>query len=163
MRPPTNASISRRWQIAIAAFVLLLALTFAIGARSFPEASGYAGIGPAFVPFIVAAFLGLLGALLLYQALTGGFRRFEMAASESSPNRIGAIWLSAGILSMAALIRPLGFPIAAITLFVLVARAFGSRRSGRDVLIGAALVFPIFWLFTLVLDVNLPRLVNDWL
>jgi putative tricarboxylic transport membrane protein len=159
----STTTAQRRWQIVIAAFVLLLALIFAIGARSFPEASGYAGIGPAFVPFIVAGFLALVGALLLYQALTGGFRRFEMATSDASPDRVGAIWLSAGILAMAALIRPLGFPIAAITLFVLVARAFGSRRSGRDVLIGAVLVFPIFWLFTLVLDVNLPRLVNDWI
>lgn len=154
---------TRRWQIAISLFVLLLAAVFGIGARLFPDASGYAGIGPAFVPFIVAGFLALLGAALLYQALTGGFRRFEMTEPDAAPDRVGAIWLSAGILAMAALIRPLGFPIAAITLFVLVARAFGSRRLGRDIVIGAALVFPIFWLFTLVLDVNLPRLVNDWI
>jgi putative tricarboxylic transport membrane protein len=143
----------------------MLASVFGVGARLFPEASGYAGIGPAFVPFIVAAFLAILGATLLYQTLTGGFRRFELASAEleQAPDRAGAIWLSAGILAMAALIRPLGFPIAAITLFVLVARAFGSRRIGRDVVIGAALVFPIFWLFTLVLDVNLPRLINDWI
>jgi putative tricarboxylic transport membrane protein len=157
------SSTTRRWQIAISVFVLLLALVFGLGARLFPEASGYAGIGPAFVPFIVAAFLAVLGAALLYQTLTGGFRRFNLASDETAPNRVGAIWLSAGILAMAALIRPLGFPIAAISLFVLVARAFGSRRIGRDVLIGAALVFPIFWMFTLVLDVNLPHLVNDWI
>jgi putative tricarboxylic transport membrane protein len=143
--------------------VFALAIAFFIGATQLPSDGGYAGIGSSFVPYVISAFLALVGAGLLWQSLTGGFRHFTDALANVNADVRSGLWVTAGIFAMAAFITKLGFVIAATTLFVCVARAFGSRVWWRDALIGAALVFPIFWLFTLVLDVNLPRLINDWL
>lgn len=155
--------MQKRWSIGIAAFVLLLAAVFGIGATQLQSDPGYAGIGAAFVPGVVSIFLAIVGALLLWQALSGGFRNFTDEVATVAADYRGAIWVTAGILLMAALITRLGFVIAATILFTCVARAFGSKTPVRDVITGAILVFPVFWLFTLVLDVNLPRLINDWL
>jgi len=155
--------MQKRWSIGIATFVLLLAAVFGIGASQMQSDPGYAGIGAAFVPGVVAGFLAIVGALLLWQALTGGFRNFSDEVAQVATDYRGAIWVTAGILLMAGLITRLGFVIAATVLFVCVARAFGSKTLLRDTITGALLVFPVFWLFTLVLDVNLPRLINDWL
>jgi len=155
--------MQKRWQLGIAVFVLLLATVFAVGASQLQSDLGYAGIGAAFVPAVVSIFLGVVGALLMWQALTGGYRNFtDELIGVASDNR-GALWITGGILLMAALITKIGFVLAATVLFTFVARGFGSKTLLRDAITGAILVFPVFWLFTLVLDVNLPRLFNDWL
>jgi putative tricarboxylic transport membrane protein len=160
---PTGEIMQKSWQIGIAIFVLALAAVFAVGASQLPSETGYAGIGSAFVPTVVSVFLAVVGALLMWQACTGGFRNFSDSVAELAADHRGALWVTAGILLMAGLITKLGFVIAATVLFVFVARGFGSKTPLRDAITGAVLVFPVFWLFTLVLDVNLPRLFNDWL
>jgi putative tricarboxylic transport membrane protein len=155
--------MSRPHEIAISVAVLALGAFFGYGAHRLTGDTGYAGIGPAFLPTLVSALLLLLGAGLLWQALRGGFHRAPAIDLSRSKDIRGALWVSAGVLAMAALMKYTGFAIAAVVLFVCVARAFGSKRPALDVAIGAALVLPIFWLFTLVLDVNLPQLINKWL
>jgi putative tricarboxylic transport membrane protein len=155
--------LQKKWQFGIAGFVLTLAAVFFIGATQLPSDGGYAGIGSSFVPYVVALFLASVGGLLLFQVATGGFRNFTDSVADVLADYRGALWVSAGVLLMALLITRIGFVLAATILFTCVARGFGSRVWWRDALIGAALVLPIFWLFTLVLDVNLPRLFNDWL
>ena len=59
--------MQKRWQIGIAIFVLFLAGVFAIGASQLPSETGYAGIGSAFVPTVVAIMLTVVGVLLLWQ------------------------------------------------------------------------------------------------
>ena len=155
--------MQKRWQVGIATFILLLAIVYGVGASQMQSETGYAGIGAAFVPTVVTVFLASVGALLMWQALTGGFRSFtDSVASLAADNR-GALWVTSGILLMALLITKAGFVVAATVLFVCVARGFGSKTAMRDAITGAVLVFPVFWLFTLVLDVNLPRLFNNWL
>ncbi len=150
-------------QLAIAIAFLALAAVFAIGASQLPSDGGYAGVGSSFVPWVVSAFLAIIGLLLAYQAVTTGFRSLDAGDAIGSADRRGALWVSAGILLMAALITRIGFVPGATILFVCAARGFGSVRPLRDIVIGAFISFPVFWLFTLVLDVNLPRLINDWL
>jgi putative tricarboxylic transport membrane protein len=150
-------------QFTIAAFVLLLAAVFGVGALNFPNDAGYAGISSRFVPSLIAIFLLAVGVLLMWQAFTGGFRNFTDSLINVSADYRGALWVSAGILLMAALISYIGFVISASMLFVLAARGFGSTRLLRDLLIGVALVLPVYWLFGQVLDVSLPMLVNRWL
>lgn len=150
-------------QLAIAIAFLALAAVFAIGASQLPSDGGYAGVGSSFVPWVVSAFLGVIGLLLAYQATTTGFHSLDDSEPFGNADRRGALWVSAGILLMAGLITRIGFVPGATILFVCAARGFGSVRPARDALIGAFISFPVFWLFTLVLDVNLPRLINDWL
>ncbi len=128
-----------------------------------PSETGYAGIGAAFVPTVVTVFLAAVGALLMWQAFTGGFRNFTDSVAGLAADNRGALWVTCGIMLMALLITKAGFVLAATALFVCVARGFGSKNAVRDAITGAIVVFPVFWLFTLVLDVNLPRLFNDWL
>lgn len=154
--------MQKRWQVGIAAFVMMLSAVFGVGATQLPADTGYAGIGSAFMPTVVAVLLLLVGSLLMWQAFTGGFRNFTDGVAELIADHRGALWVTVGIMATAALMTKLGFVIAATTLFVCVARGFGSKTWLRDVITGAVLVLPVFWLFTLVLDVNLPRLFNDW-
>lgn len=151
-----------RWQVGIATFILMLSAVFGVGATQLPGDTGYAGIGSAFVPAVVALLLLLVGTLLMWQACTGGFRNFTDGVADLVTDHRGALWVTAGIMATAALITKLGFVIAATTLFVCVARGFGSKTWLRDAVTGALLVLPVFWLFTLVLDVNLPHLFNNW-
>lgn len=155
--------MQKRWQVGISTFVILLAVVFGVGASQLPADTGYAGIGAAFVPAVVALFLAVVGALLMWQALSGGFRNFTDSVANLAADHHGGLWVTAGVMLMALLITKAGFVLAATTLFVCVARGFGSKTLVRDAIVGAVLVFPVFWLFTLVLDVNLPHLFNDWL
>ncbi len=155
--------MTKVWQVGIACFVLALAAVFGLGVPGLPAETGYAGIGPRFAPATISIMLAVVGVLLLAQALTGGFRGFTDILATVPPDVRGALWVSAGVLLNAALITRVGFVLAATLLFVCVARGFGSTRPLRDAVIGFLLVLPVFWLFARVLDVNLPRLVGDWL
>ena len=155
--------MSKAWQYGIALFVLGLGVVFGLGAMNFPSETGYAGIGARFVPTLVSAALLVTGALLLWQVATGGLRNFTDALSDTVANYRGGLWVSAGVLLHALLITHIGFVLASTVLFVCVARGFGSRKWWMDALYGAVLVLPVFWLFTMVLEVSLPQLLNDWI
>jgi putative tricarboxylic transport membrane protein len=153
----------RRWQVGTGVFVLVLAAVYAFGATTFPAETGYAGIGSRFYPGVIAALLALVGGLLLYQSLSGGFRFFSDDQAGNKPHVRGGLWVSAGIIAHALLITKIGFVLAAMILFVAAARGFGSTRWLRDAAYGALITLPVFWLFTKVLNVSLPSLVNSWL
>jgi putative tricarboxylic transport membrane protein len=155
--------VNKIWYLAISCFVLALAAVFGIGAISLPSEAGYAGISSRFVPIVVALFLAIVGALLVWQALTGGFRNFVDSTLEITADYRGVLWVSSGVLLMALLIERIGFVVAAAVLFVCTARGFGSTRLMRDVVIGIVLVLPVYWLFGQVLDVSLPKLFNRWI
>ncbi|MEX2178312.1 MAG: tripartite tricarboxylate transporter substrate-binding protein [Gemmatimonadaceae bacterium] len=66
-----------------------------------------------------------------------------------------------GILTLAfildiALFETLGFVLASAVMFVLVARAFGSRRLARDAVVGLGLALLVFAGFTSGLGISLP-------
>ena len=153
----------RKLQIGTGCVVLFIAAFYAYGATTFPAETGYAGIGPRFYPGVVAALLALVGSLLLFQSLSGGFRNFTDDEAGNKPHTARGVWVSAGIIAHALLITRIGFVMAAMILFVAAARGFGSTRPLRDAAYGAAITLPVFWLFTKALNVSLPSLINSWL
>lgn len=155
--------MGKGWQYGIAVVVLGLGIAYAIGATGFPAETGYAGISARFFPGVVATFLIVVGALLLWQVATGGLRNFTDDLAGKVANYRGGLWVSAGILAHALLITRIGFVLAATVLFVCAARGFGSTKWWRDALYGFFLVLPVFWLFTQLLDVSLPQLANGWI
>jgi putative tricarboxylic transport membrane protein len=155
--------LNKFWYLGISCFVLGLAAVFGIGAMSFPNEAGYAGVSSRFVPLVVAVFLAIVGVLLAWQAFTGGFRNFVDSTLSATTDYRGVLWVSAGVLLMALLIERVGFVIGAAVLFVCTARGFGSKRLVRDIVIGIVLVLPVYWLFGQVLDVSLPKLFNRWI
>jgi putative tricarboxylic transport membrane protein len=134
--------------------VLALGVGAALVTASLPSEGGYSGIGPNFVPAMVAGGLIVLGAWLLYEALTGGWRHQAIHPERFQPGPF--VWISAGLFAHMALIGVAGFVVAGAVLFICVARGFGSRRFLRDLAIGVALAVAIYVFFTQVLTVNLP-------
>ena len=104
--------MQKRWQVGIAAFVMMLSAVFGVGATQLPADTGYAGIGSAFMPAVVAVLLLLVGSLLMWQAFTGGFRNFTDGVAELIADHRGALWVTVGIMATAALMTKLGFVIA---------------------------------------------------
>ncbi|MCX2900457.1 tripartite tricarboxylate transporter TctB family protein [Pseudomonas mandelii] len=154
-------------QLAIGIGLIALSAVLAYGAWQFPPEMGFV-ILPAYVyPYALAAFVGGVGLLLCYQAVTGGFRELADHDGESAKalpgGRAGVTWVTVGLVAVALLINVIGFVLAAALLFVCAARGFGSRRPVRDLAIGMALTLPIYWLFNAGLGVSLPPLVNAWI
>jgi putative tricarboxylic transport membrane protein len=141
-------------EIALSLGVLALGIGMAAVTATLPSEGGYAGIGPNFIPAVVAAGIILLGLWLGYEAFFGGWRnRAEQTeVFEASP----FLWISAGLFAHMALIGWAGFVIAGTALFACVARGFGSRRWIRDLSIGLVLALGVFLFFVKLLNVNLP-------
>jgi putative tricarboxylic transport membrane protein len=141
-------------EVALSAGVLARGTATAAVTAMLPSEGGYAGIGPNFMPGLVAFGLIVLGSWLLYEALSGGWR--NASPHEGVFQQKPFLWVSAGLFAHMALIGWAGFVLAAAVLFVFVARGFGSHRFLRDLAIGVALALAIFLFFTQVLNVNLP-------
>lgn len=141
-------------QVALSLGVLALGAGAAVVAALLPAEGGYSGIGPNFFPALVAGGLVALGAWLLCEALTGGWRRIPHETEKFQ--RRGFAWVTAGLLLHMALIGWAGFVIAGAVLFTFVARGFGSHRFLRDLAVGVALALLIYLFFAQVLNVDLP-------
>jgi len=146
--------VANRAEIALSAGVLALGGGAAAVTATLPGEGGYAGIGPNFMPALVSAGLIAVGIWLLYEALTGGWRRRVEEERRFNTRAFG--WVSAGLFLHMALIGLAGFIIAGTALFVFVARGFGSHRFLRDLAVGVALTLAIYVFFTQLLNVNLP-------
>lgn len=162
-----------RHQTLLGAGVVLLALGLGAGAMAIPSDAGYAGIGPNFLPWMVASSLLLCGGYLLYEARTGGFRDLPQPEDAHPPYWSGFAWMSAGMLLNAALITTLGFILSCSLCFVLACRGLrdsqgqprgGLRRWIRDGVTGLLIAAPVYWMFTKFLAINLPGLTQSgWL
>lgn len=167
------ASASARAQALVSVGVLLTAAGLALGALNIPADAGYGGVGPNFLPWLVAGVLAVCGAVLLHEALRGGFRAMQHPGGAAHANVPGFVWISAGLLLNAALITTVGF-IASCTLCYVLAvqglrRAAGQNAGSMrtwlvDALSGALISAPVFWTFTQFLAINLPGLTQTgWL
>lgn len=162
-----------RHQTQIGAGVLLVGALMAYGATSIPSDAGYAGVGPNFLPWVVAVVLVICGAWLIWEARTGGYRHAEPGSGAKKGDWQSLAWVSAGVLLNAALITRLGFVFSCALCFVLAVRglrisegkaAGGLKTTMGDVGIGLAISAPVFWLFTKLLAINLPGLTGSgWL
>jgi putative tricarboxylic transport membrane protein len=146
--------VTSRAELALSLGVLALGAGVAAVTATLPSEGGYAGIGPNFIPAVVAAGLILLGAWLTYEALRGGWRH-RSEHTERFDARAFA-WVSAGLFAHMVLIGSGGFVVAGTVLFACVARGFGSRRDATNVLLGLALTIGVFVFFVKLLNVNLP-------
>ena len=133
--------------------VLALAIVMAWQALSMPVSPIYAQVGPTIVPIITALALGMLGILLLVDAVQGGWQPAE--EKEVTPDRAALLWIVAGLVLNVLLITSAGFTIASVILFVCVARGFGSRAIVRDALIGAAFALVAYIGFAKTLGINI--------
>ena len=144
-------------QLALAVGLLALGGVVLWGSFNLPTGGGYAQVGPGVVPRIVAIGLLAVGALLVREALSGGFRGVD----EEEERRLGMdwpafAWITAGIVAYGLAITRAGFVLSSIALFLLVARGFGSRRWLLNLAVSAMLAIAIFALFNYGLGLTLP-------
>ena len=163
----------KRPQTLVGLGTLLAGGGFAVGAMTISSDAGYAGVGPNFLPWVVAVALLACGAFLIYEARSGGYREMEEPSGASAGDWPGFAWVSVGILATAALITTLGFILSCTLCFVLAVRGFkaaqgrldlGLRALATDFAIGFAIAAPVYWMFTQLLGINLPGLTaTGWL
>ena len=159
-------------QTLIGVGVLVLAGLLAAGAVSISSEAGYSGVGPNFLPWVVGIALAICGALMVWEARSGGYRDMEEPSGGEHGNWIGFAWMSGGLLANALLITRIGFILSCTLCFVLAVRGLrlsegrpaGPAVMARDAGIGLAIAAPVYWMFTKLLAINLPGLTaTGWL
>ncbi len=163
-------------QTLVGVGLLALGLVIVVGAWDIPSASGYSGVGPNFLPWLVGVALLVCAACVLWEARTpGGYRNMEEPTGSERGYWPGFAWMSVALLSNAALITTIGFILSCTLCFVLAVRGLrnadqhgGDARAvrgtiaqtTRDVAIGFAISAPVYWMFTKLLAINLPGLTS---
>ncbi len=154
-------------QTLIGLGVALVGVGLAVGATGISSEAGYAGVGPNFLPWVAAIVLMLCGALLVWQARSGGWRELEAPSGSERGDWKALLWVAAGILANAGLITTIGFVLSCALCFVLAVRGMrvaegkpgGSMaRTAIDLAIGLSIALPVYWLFARGLAINLPSL-----
>lgn len=168
-----NSSTSTRSQTLIGVGALGVASVLVYGALSISSDAGYAGVGPNFLPWVVAVALLACGAWLVWEARTGGYRHLEEPSGAEQGDWVALAWVSAGVLANAALITTIGFVLSCALCFALAVRGLrasegkpaGSvRQTATDAVTGLVIAAPVFWLFTKLLAINLPGVTaSGWL
>jgi len=169
-----NASslFDNKAQAAVGGGVFLLGLALGVGALDISSAAGYGGVGPNFLPALVAVVLMLCGVLMVREVMTGGFRQMAEPSGAARAWWPGLVWISAGLLANAALISRIGFILSCTLCYLLAVqglrRAAGQAVDARslvvDVVAGAVIAAPVYWAFTQFLGINLPGLTDTgWL
>ncbi|WP_188409213.1 tripartite tricarboxylate transporter TctB family protein [Agaricicola taiwanensis] len=118
-----------------------------------PVSPMYSKVGPTVFPYMTSAGLVLLSLLLLISAVRGGWQPQE--EKDTAVHWRSVLFVAAGLLANVVLIKPLGFTAASVVLFVLVCHGFGSRRPGRDALIGLVLSLAVYFGFAKALGVSI--------
>ena len=161
----------KRPQLLIGAGTLALAALLAAGASQIHGEAGYAGVGPAFLPWLVSVALAVCGLLLIASAWhqpqpSAAVAAATADAADTRADLAAFAWVSAGLLLNAALINRIGFILSCALLYAMAAHGF--RRSmgqpaGRgqwavDLPVGFAISAPVYWMFTKGLGLVLPGL-----
>jgi putative tricarboxylic transport membrane protein len=141
-------------EIALSLGVVALGIGVAAVTATLPSEGGYAGIGPNFIPAVVAAGIIALGVWLGAEAFTGGWRKAPEHHEVFERNAF--LWVSAGLFAHMALIGWAGFVIAGTVLFAGVARGFARRSWAATIAIGLVLSLAIYLFFVKLLNVSLP-------
>ena len=152
----------RIFAAAILAFGLfVLFATFQISNRQ-----GFSPSGPRFFPLVVVVGLLVFGALFL---LSTTLRRDRYLGEKAAAEGVVTDWPTTGMVAAilvvyAFLLNPLGYTVATAIFFVAIAYVLGSRgrrKVLRNLVIGVALGVLVFFSFTELLGVRLPKGILD--
>lgn len=144
-------------ELLVALALIALGIFVVAGARQIAGDAGYAQVGPRVFPYIIGAGLLILGGLLAWQAVSGGWRNVP----DRPPEEESGDWAAFGILSAGVILHMVsigwaGFILASTFLFILIARGFGSRRLLRDAAVGILVSGVAYLTFTYGLGLKLP-------
>jgi putative tricarboxylic transport membrane protein len=158
-----RAAGDRRRGAIMFAVALIVAVAIAAWQVSvIPAPPAFTTVGPGVMPTAVVVVLGLIVLLYLVQSLRGASPDVLHDTEEGPlPGRIGrTAWLAGGLAALLLLIPTMGIGIAGIASFMLIARAFDSRRPVRDVVVGVGATFSLWYLFDRLLGVQVGPFVT---
>ncbi len=140
-------SVTRQpWWLGLA--VILSGAVCLHASTSLSLGAQYAAIGPGLFVAMVGAGLVLLGVLLLVQMKRGTAFDDEERASDPGMDKPAFFTALVACAIPALVIERLGLPLTATVAFMLVARAFGSRRVVLDLASGFVLGAVCWYLFS---------------
>jgi putative tricarboxylic transport membrane protein len=140
------------------AVVIGLGLLALVGASQVGTGAGYVAVSPSVMPAVVGLGLVALGVLLLLRATVRpdlNLARHVAVEAAQTDWRTTLLTLVA-LVAYALSLGILGYPLATTWFIPIVARILGSRRPGRDVMIGVVLGLVVYVAFTQFLGVRLP-------
>jgi putative tricarboxylic transport membrane protein len=162
------ASARKLHQTLIGLAALAIGVAMAVGASAIPSQAGYAGVGPNFLPWVVAVVLTACGLWLAVDARRPeGWRDVDEPSGAARGDWLALAWVAAGVAANALLITRIGFILACTLCYMLAVRGLrgaegkphgGARGLVIDFVTGFLIAGPAFWLFTKVLGINLPGL-----
>jgi putative tricarboxylic transport membrane protein len=138
-----------------AAFIIAAGLATLAGlllwdAAGLRQDGGYAGVGPADVPRIIAFGLLLLAALTVIAGLRGSLP----SPPRQDPKPI--LWILGGLGLQLTLLHLIGFALSGALLFGFTARAFGRKPLWLTIIVGFFISVLIYGIFDRLLRLNLP-------
>lgn len=140
-------------EILIGFGLVVIAAILAWQTAIMPVSPMYSKVGPTVFPYATAGALALFGVILALRGFAGGWQDPEEKSVSNDWRSIG--FVVAGLVANLVLIGPLGFTVASVVMFVLVAHGFGSRRPFRDALTGLVIAFAAYFGFARLLGVDI--------
>lgn len=143
-------------ELLVSLALAALGIAVIVGTQDIAAGAGYSQVGPRAFPYLIGSGLVIFGGILGWQAVSGGWRKVPMDEAHDDPDWLAFVLLTAAVLLHMVSIASVGFVLASTFLFTLVARAFGSRRLVRDIVIGLIVAAVAYFTFTRGLGLNLP-------
>ena len=135
--------------------ILGVGLFYAVETLAIRVLPTYSRVGPRFFPYMVAAGLILIGAVLAWRAWRG--LDSDDDPSDDAPSaKLNMALVIGGLVLQSLVIDYIGFVLAATVTFVLTAAGFGDRHWLRNAAIGVVLAAASYLGFTRGLGLSLP-------
>lgn len=151
---------ARRWpELLLGLAVVAIGVVTILDGLSQPASTSASGLGAGQFPVIVGGLTTALGLLLVVQVLRGRLGHPDAAEGDVDTGRLRwwqLLLATAALVLFALTVDVLGYPIAAALTFVAVAFATGAKRWLLTIGIGVVLSLGVFYLFTLLLRIQLP-------
>lgn len=152
MNPDTQKSAAG---LAIGLGLVLLGGIIFYDASQMQILPSYAKVGPQAFPYFIALGLTIVGAYFTWNSWAPAARR-EIVAEGFPTDWRALLIIGGGLLIHLNILKPLGFVISGVFLFMCVAFAFGSRSFLRDGIVAIILVVVSYVGFTHGLGLQLP-------
>ncbi|WP_206445895.1 tripartite tricarboxylate transporter TctB family protein [Agrococcus sp. KRD186] len=157
---PGATRVQHRWpELLLAISVLAIGIVTILDGMSQPVSTSASGLGAGQFPMLVGTFTSALGALLIIQVLRGRLGSPDAAEGDVDITRLHwwqLLLAAAALVFFALTVDVLGYPVAAAITFIGVAVATGARRWLMTIAIGIIMSLGVFYLFTLLLRIQLP-------
>ncbi|WP_284337133.1 tripartite tricarboxylate transporter TctB family protein [Comamonas sp. NoAH] len=167
-----ETSPGKAWQTGVGVVVALVALVLAWGTWLLPAQEQLIDGGARLLPGLCAGVLFLCGLWLVWEARHGGWRNSETLLGLVGVQIMPWVWVSAGLLLSALLVRFSGFIVAAALCYVFALQGLRlaaqphcqvcGKRLLSDIAIGLLIAAAVYGVFTRILGIALPSGWSIW-